>query len=386
MSTGWSRWSNSRSPSASAGPGTASAIPAVMRSSASARTSRRATVAERRRRGRRVDPAPAIRARRGPPWPGGPPIIRSRALDRHVPVVGPRTLADDHRSRAGPGGAGRLTRPQRPPDRRPGSPAGALVGAHRRGRDDATVVDPGRERTIPIVSISGTNGKSTVTRLISHILLLAGRRVGTTTSDGVLVDERMVEPGDWTGPGGAQQILARRRPRRGRARDGARRDGPARRRLRIERRERADERVLGSPRPPGHPHAARTGRGQVDDLPDHQARRLGRPQRRRPATCRRSPAGSGRTSRTSRSNPTAAAGRSGATSSAVAGRTWSATAGWSRPTGRRTTDIAEVRRIPITIGGLARHNVANALAAAGGARGLGATIAQVARRPDRLPP
>ena len=63
---------------------------------------------------------------------------------------------------------------------------------------------------MPIVSISGTNGKSTVTRLITHILLRAGRRVGTTTSDGVLVDERMVEPGDWTGPGGAHQILARR--------------------------------------------------------------------------------------------------------------------------------------------------------------------------------
>jgi cyanophycin synthetase len=65
-------------------------------------------------------------------------------------------------------------------------------------------------RTVPIVSISGTNGKSTVTRLITHVLLRAGRRVGTTTSDGVLVDERMVDPGDWTGPGGAQIVLARR--------------------------------------------------------------------------------------------------------------------------------------------------------------------------------
>src|SRR5438046_5642137 len=66
------------------------------------------------------------------------------------------------------------------------------------------------DRRVPIVSISGTNGKSTVTRLITHILLLAGRHVGTTTSDGVLVDERMIEPGDWTGPGGAHQVLARR--------------------------------------------------------------------------------------------------------------------------------------------------------------------------------
>lgn len=65
------------------------------------------------------------------------------------------------------------------------------------------------QRRIPIVSISGTNGKSTTTRLITHILLLAGRHVGTTTSDGVLVDERMVDEGDWTGPGGAALILGR---------------------------------------------------------------------------------------------------------------------------------------------------------------------------------
>ena len=55
----------------------------------------------------------------------------------------------------------------------------------------------------------GRTARATVTRLITHILLVAGRHVGTTTSDGVLVDERMVEPGDWTGPGGAQQILRR---------------------------------------------------------------------------------------------------------------------------------------------------------------------------------
>ncbi|MEO5918398.1 MAG: Mur ligase family protein, partial [Candidatus Limnocylindrales bacterium] len=65
------------------------------------------------------------------------------------------------------------------------------------------------ERTIPIVSISGTNGKSTTTRLLTRILLRMGRHVGTTTSDGVLVDERMIDPGDWTGPGGAQEILGR---------------------------------------------------------------------------------------------------------------------------------------------------------------------------------
>ena len=73
------------------------------------------------------------------------------------------------------------------------------------------------DRRVPVVSISGTNGKSTVTRLITHILLGAGHHVGTTTSDGVLVDERLIEPGDWTGPGGAQQILVRRGHRRRRS-------------------------------------------------------------------------------------------------------------------------------------------------------------------------
>ncbi len=64
-------------------------------------------------------------------------------------------------------------------------------------------------RHIPVVSITGTNGKSTVTRLITHILLRSGRRVGTTTSDGILVDEQLVEAGDWTGPGGAAAVLGR---------------------------------------------------------------------------------------------------------------------------------------------------------------------------------
>ncbi len=65
------------------------------------------------------------------------------------------------------------------------------------------------QRRIPIVSVSGTNGKSTTTRMLTHILRADGRTVGTTTSDGVLVDEQMVQEGDWTGPGGAAQILER---------------------------------------------------------------------------------------------------------------------------------------------------------------------------------
>jgi cyanophycin synthetase len=65
------------------------------------------------------------------------------------------------------------------------------------------------ERRVPIVSITGTNGKSTTTRMISHILRSTGKHVGTTTSDGVLVDGELVEEGDWTGPRGAGKILSR---------------------------------------------------------------------------------------------------------------------------------------------------------------------------------
>jgi cyanophycin synthetase len=65
------------------------------------------------------------------------------------------------------------------------------------------------DRRLPIVSITGTNGKTTTTRLIAHVLREAGRRVGATTSDGIVVGGAIVEPGDWTGPGGAAAILAR---------------------------------------------------------------------------------------------------------------------------------------------------------------------------------
>ena len=63
------------------------------------------------------------------------------------------------------------------------------------------------ERRVPAICISGTNGKSTTTRMIAHILRGAGRHVGLTTSDGVIVDDVVVEEGDLTGPLGAQRVL-----------------------------------------------------------------------------------------------------------------------------------------------------------------------------------
>ena len=66
----------------------------------------------------------------------------------------------------------------------------------------------GAPSRIPIVSITGTNGKTTVTRMIGHVLGKSGMCVGMTTTDGIFIgDERVVE-GDTTGPQSAQVVLS----------------------------------------------------------------------------------------------------------------------------------------------------------------------------------
>jgi cyanophycin synthetase len=231
------------------------------------------------------------------------------------------------------------------------------------------------DRRLPIVSVSGTNGKSTVTRLITHILMTGGRHVGTTTSDGVMVDQRMVEPGDWTGPGGAQQILGRsdidiavlETARGGIVLRGVGYESNdasvltnvssdhldlqgihtlpelAEVKSTICRITKPEGWVVLNADDPLVAAVARRVRGQVAffTLDGHGSR-----------TVRRHRAGGGRAYLVHRGMLIEA-------------------------NGRRETEIVEIARVPITIGGLAKYNVANALAAAGGARGVGATIAQV---------
>jgi cyanophycin synthetase len=232
------------------------------------------------------------------------------------------------------------------------------------------------DRRIPIVSISGTNGKSTTTRLITRILLRAGRRVGTTTSDGILVDERMVEPGDWTGPGGAKEILERSDV------DVAvletARGGIVLRGVGYESNEASILTNVSSD------HLDLQGIHTLPELAEVKATvcRITRPDgwvvlnaddpfvaavarsvRARVAffslkgdaspLVRRHLAAGGRAYLVRRGELGEAEG-----------------AGW--------TPLAPVRDVPITLAGLARHNVANALAAAAGARALGASIEEVA--------
>ncbi len=60
---------------------------------------------------------------------------------------------------------------------------------------------------IPIAAITGTNGKTTTTRMVGHILKLAGNVVGMTTSDGVYIDGELTVAGDMTGPWASHLVL-----------------------------------------------------------------------------------------------------------------------------------------------------------------------------------
>ena len=66
---------------------------------------------------------------------------------------------------------------------------------------------PGTPYRIPIAAISGTNGKTTTTRMVGHILKLAGWTVGMATSDGVYIDGQLTVRGDLTGPWASHLVL-----------------------------------------------------------------------------------------------------------------------------------------------------------------------------------
>ena len=75
----------------------------------------------------------------------------------------------------------------------------------------SSVVDmlfpPGDDSRIPIIAVTGTNGKTTTTRLIAHIAKMKGKKVGYTTTDGVYIQNRLLMKGDCTGPASAEFVL-----------------------------------------------------------------------------------------------------------------------------------------------------------------------------------
>jgi cyanophycin synthetase len=236
------------------------------------------------------------------------------------------------------------------------------------------------DRKIPVVSITGTNGKSTVTRLITHILKVAGKRVGTTTSDGVLVDERLVDPGDWTGPGGAWQILERSDLDVGVLETA--RGGLVLRGMGYESNDASVVTNVTSDHldlqgihtlPELAEVKATVARATREDgwavlnADDPLVASIARRVRSKVAMFSIGDGGAAAVRRT-----VAAGGRG-----YVLRDGWLTEVDGSSKDGPVEHRIVEVGRVPITLGGLARHNVANALAAAGAARGLGVTLAQL---------
>ena len=83
------------------------------------------------------------------------------------------------------------------------SQAAELVAASERGPRPRTITP-----AVPVVAVTGTNGKTTTSRMVAHIGRVAGRVVGWSNTDGVYVDGEMVEAGDYSGPSGAGRVLA----------------------------------------------------------------------------------------------------------------------------------------------------------------------------------
>ncbi|MGZ5242287.1 MAG: cyanophycin synthetase [Bacteroidia bacterium] len=82
-------------------------------------------------------------------------------------------------------------------------------GKHRNvGKAVADMLFPdGEVYNIPMVAVTGTNGKTTTSRLIAHIAATAKYKVGFTNTDGIYIQGRQMESGDCSGPGSAQFVL-----------------------------------------------------------------------------------------------------------------------------------------------------------------------------------
>lgn len=80
-----------------------------------------------------------------------------------------------------------------------GRAVGEAVAAHMFANGD--------DGRIPVVAVTGTNGKTTTVRLIAHIFAASGLRVGMTNSDGVFIGERAIDEGDCSGPRSARRVL-----------------------------------------------------------------------------------------------------------------------------------------------------------------------------------
>ena len=115
---------------------------------------------------------------------------------------------------------------------------------------------------VPVASVTGTNGKTTTTRLIAHMCMTAGLRTAWSSTDGVVVMGETTEQGDYSGPAGARAVLETPGLEVGileTARGGLLLKGMG---VTAERRERRDQRQRRPPRAAGHRDARPARRGQ----------------------------------------------------------------------------------------------------------------------------
>ncbi|NBY06166.1 MAG: cyanophycin synthetase, partial [Betaproteobacteria bacterium] len=87
-----------------------------------------------------------------------------------------------------------------------------LQPSYGKGRDVGKAImsmmyAPGEDGRIPVIAVTGTNGKTTTVRLTAHLLRTHGLRVGMTNTDGVYVQGRQIDSGDCSGPRSARNVL-----------------------------------------------------------------------------------------------------------------------------------------------------------------------------------
>jgi len=70
-----------------------------------------------------------------------------------------------------------------------------------------TLYGPGDDGRIPVIAVTGTNGKTTTVRLIAHLMTASGLRTGMTNTDGVYIEGRRIDSGDCSGPRSARNVL-----------------------------------------------------------------------------------------------------------------------------------------------------------------------------------
>lgn len=72
---------------------------------------------------------------------------------------------------------------------------------------DPETLDWGAFKNVPSCLVTGTNGKTTTVRIAAHIVRTAGHNVGLSSTDYIAVNDRIVDRDDWSGPGGARKVL-----------------------------------------------------------------------------------------------------------------------------------------------------------------------------------